>query len=127
MADPTSEIPLLKGNAITIATADLDKYYELLKIQADPNRILYVRDIYVELDDTTSLPEFKVDLNGTTYLKDFPVFSTAAGIAGFGGHLRSVDGKDPIVVYVRKTAAGAGAIRVGCIVTGIQVPKSSLP
>lgn len=126
MADPTSEVPLLKGNAITIATADLNTYKELLRIKADPNRILYIRDIDVQSNDATSVPEFRLDINGTPYLKDYPLFVPSAGL-GFGGHLRSIDGKDPIVVYVRKTAAGTGAIRVGCIVTGIQVPKSSLP
>jgi hypothetical protein len=118
-----SEIPLLKGRAITIAATDLNVYYELLRVQADPNRILYIRDITIESSDTTSIPEVKVYINGTPYLQDFPIFLSSAGV-GFG-HLRSVEGKDPLVVSVRKTAAGLGAVTVACIVSGTQVPRGS--
>jgi hypothetical protein len=119
---PESEIPLLKGNPITIAANDLDKYKELIRIQADPNRIIYIRDIDIEIDDTTSLPRFKVSINGTPYLKDFPLLTTVASL-GFGGDLRGSDTKDPLIIWVKKTAAGTGALRVACVVTGTQVPR----
>lgn len=119
---PQSEIPLLKGNAIIIAANDLDKYKELIRIQTDPNRIIYIRDIDIEIDDTTSLPQFKVRINGTPYLKDFPLLTTSKSL-GFGGDLRGSDTKDPLIIWVEKTAAGTGALTVACVITGTQVPK----
>lgn len=117
-----SEIPLLKGDSITIAANDLNEYKELIKIQTDPNRIIYIRDIAIEIDNTTSLPQFKININGTHYLKDFPLLTSAGGF-GFGGDLRSKDTKDPLIVWVKKTAVGAGALTVACVVTGTQVSK----
>ena len=117
-----SEIPLLKSNSVTIIANDLNTYKELLAIQVDPNRTLYIRAIRVEFNDTTSLPQFKLRVNGTEYLKDIPVFSGVATI-GFGGDLRGSDTKDPIKIWVKKTAAGTGAIIVTCVVTGIQVQR----
>jgi len=117
-----SEIPLLKGASKIITTNDLNDYKELIKIQTDPNRIIYIRDIAIEIDDTTSLPQFKVNINGTPYLKDFPLLTSAASL-GFGGDLRGSDTKDPLIIWVKKTAAGTGALTVACVVTGTQVSK----
>ena len=118
-----SEIPLLKGASKIIAASDLNDYKELIRIKTDPNRIIYIRDISIEIDDTTSLPQFKLSINGTPYLKDFPLL-TATKSLGFGGDLRGSDTKDPLIIWVKKTAAGTGALTVACAVTGTQVPKT---
>lgn len=117
-----SEVPLLKGASKIIAANDLNNYVKIIQIEADPNRIIYIRDVDIEIDDTTSLPQFKVSINGTPYLKDFPLLTTAASL-GFGGDLRGSDTKDPLIVWVKKTAAGTGALTVACVVTGTQVPR----
>jgi hypothetical protein len=117
-----SEVPLLTGNSVSIAANDLNKYYEVLRVTVDPNRIIYIRDINWEIDDTTSLPQIKISVNGTPYLKDFPLYAASGGL-GFGGNLRGSDTKDPVIIQARKTSAGAGILNVSCTVTGIQIQK----
>lgn len=117
-----SEIPLLEGKTISIAVNDLDDYKEILKVTADPDRIIYIRDIVFEIDDTTSAPQIKISINGTPYLKDFSLITTSKSL-GFGGDLRGSDTKDPLIIWVKKTAVGLGALKVSCIVTGTQKSK----
>lgn len=114
-----SEIPLLEGNDISITINELNDYKDLLTIKTDPNRVLFIRDIRIDIDDTTSLPQIKIKLNGTPYLTDFPLLA-ATTTFGFASDLKGRTGT-PVSIKVKKTAVGAGTLTITCFVTGIQM------
>lgn len=117
-----SEFPLLKGKVLEIS--ELNSYKELLVIEADPQRVLYIAHIRITVDDTTSKPQVKVSLDGVKYLEDFLMLSSPLTI-DFGKSLRLLSNrKKPIEIYLKKTAAGLGDLTVTAFVDGIEVRKT---
>jgi hypothetical protein len=122
---PKSENPLLKvGSAtiVTTATAPVSDYVDLLQVGCDPNTKIYLRDIILEVDSTTTNIWVNLYLDGTRYIKDTP-FLSSAGAFGFGGDLVLTETKKAVWIQVKSTAAGT--VRVNAYVTGIMVPNNS--
>lgn len=63
---PESDRPLLKHGQVNL-TAPSD-YVDLLEVGCDPNRILYLRDIIIEVETTTISPVFNISINGKPYV-----------------------------------------------------------
>jgi hypothetical protein len=102
-----SDRPLLKHGQVTL-TAPSD-YVDLLEVECDPNRILYVRDIIIEVGTTTVNPVFNVSINGKQYVKEARILGSSATF-GFGGHLKLWKHKKPLLIQVKSTAAGTSTI-----------------
>jgi hypothetical protein len=115
---PESTRPLLKGNSLSLSKV-MTTYVELLRIETDPSKELLVDTIEVAIDDTTSNPLINISLNGSPYIKDFPVLNTSARFS-FGRDLKLTKHKVPILVEVKKTAAGLGTLRATAWATGIE-------
>jgi hypothetical protein len=115
---PESNRPLLKSGTLTVS--EPSGYQDLLVVECDPNRILYIRDIVITVSDTTPEPLINVNLNGKPYIKDSPLL-VLAGALSFGGHLKMHDHKKPIVVQIKTTKAGA--FTASAYVTGIEVER----
>ena len=112
---PESTLPLLVGNSI----ADVGiEYVELLKIEADPNEVIYIGDIRIDINDTTTKPLITIRLNGVQYLKDFSLIS-ATTTFGFGRNFKCNNDKKPLVIHIKKST---GALNASAFVTGIRKP-----
>jgi hypothetical protein len=111
---PESTRPLLKGDYLPSLETE---YKELLKIEADPTKTLYVGDIRIAVSNSAVVPFINVRLNGTPYLTDFPLLDATVTLA-FGRSLKLQKHKVPIVVEIKRTAAGACAATA--FATGIE-------
>jgi hypothetical protein len=109
---------LLKGNKLSVS--EMGIYKELLVVENDPQKTLCIGHIRIETSDATSLSEVKIDLNGKNYLKDFPLIDGKMTI-DFGRAEELETGyKKPIVVSIKKVAAGTGTMTATCFVDGIE-------
>jgi hypothetical protein len=113
-----SDRPLLKGNVIKISK--VDDYTELLVIENDPTSTLNVGHIRIDNSDATALPYINIFLDGKVYLKDFPMLASPI-VIDFGRHVVLNRTKKPIVIQMKKTAAGAGVLTATAFVDGVEV------
>ena len=115
-----SDSPLLRGDKVVIT--ELNKYVELLTVESDALTDLLVGHIKIDINDTTALPEIKVDLDGKPFLNDYPLLVSSLSF-DWGRHLR-LHGKHnkPIVIQIKQTVAGAGNLRAAACVDGLEVP-----
>lgn len=112
---PESTIPLLVGN--TIESVD-SNYMEIIKVEADPNEHIYIGDIRIDIDDTTTKPHIKISINGSSYLKDHALINATTTFS-FGRDLKLKNNKAPLVVEIKKTT---GTLKATCVITGIRQP-----
>ncbi len=113
-----SEKPVLKGDTKTLTTVST-QYETLLELEADPTKTLFVDSIEVAVNDITSLPHINVSLNGTPFLKDFPVLTSSIKF-GFGRHWLIKKHKNVVEIQINKTAAGAGNLVASAWISGVE-------
>ena len=116
---PESERPLLRGNSIS--TASPGSYMDLLVFEVDPTKELFIDSIAINVSDATTIPLINVSLNGTPFLKDFPMINTSEKF-GFGRHWKVVKRKIAVHIEIKGTAAGvAGTLRASAWVSGVEL------
>lgn len=111
---PESNLPLLVG----VSKADVGTdYVDLLKFDPDPNETIYVGDIRIDINDTTTKPIMRLSINGVSYLKDFPLLNATTTFS-FGRDLKLKNDKTPLLIQIKKTT---GTLNATAIITGIRV------
>jgi hypothetical protein len=123
MPEATSDTPLIKANYIEITSPG--EYHDLLVVECDPNRILYLREIVFEFDHdgmTDPKPMVNISINGKPYIKNHRVIGGAGGF-GFGGHLKLWNHAKPLVIQIKTTVSGHSTFYATAYAIGIEVSK----
>jgi len=115
-----------EGNKLSneaFANPYTERAKELLVIEADPMTNLHVGHIRVDASDTASKPYVNVRLDGKQYLKDFLMVDSNLHI-DFGKNLLLNCTKKPIVIEMKKTAAGTGDLIATAFADGIETART---
>lgn len=126
---PESELPYAESANRTYSAVDTT-WKELLSVDADPNRDIYLRDITINSDYVIANGDdvrIQLVINGEKLLDNFQMVLTSFSL-GFGGDLilKGSGNKTPIIIRTRYLAT-AHTTHVSAVVNGVQTIKSVKP
>lgn len=119
----SNEAILANGHKLAITASSWTK---LLELNADPDKILYVREIKITFNDFITAgfqPYLRVDINGSPKIREWAPLRQEVTL-NFGGDLvfRGKQQKPPITIYVKSD--GTNSLNANCVITGVETPLS---
>jgi hypothetical protein len=118
----SSTIPLLESGNLSFTD---NEWKTLLKIEAAPNRQLFIRDIIITFSDiTTFQPRLRILFNGAPKIRDFPPNDAQVKLNFAGDFSLGIENKPPLEILVKSD--GTNTCVVTAIVTGTQ-KQTGLP
>jgi hypothetical protein len=114
---PESDQPLLESARVTTNSTT---YVDLIKYKVDPNKMVFVRDVTVELNSTSGSPTVSLSINGETKLRDFQPVDTDLKMA-FGGHLAFRGTLRDPAIWIRVKNDGTTNTTFTVVITGVTV------